>query len=154
AIGLYSGIGTTDLPLGTIEPLARKYFEQGLALAYGFNHAAAIRSFRLARDIDPSCALCWWGEAMANGPNINSGMDSEQNRRALAAIETAQGLVAGQSGEAAALIAAQAARYSGDEGADRAVLDRAYADAMLSLARANPAGNDLAVLAAEAAMNT
>ena len=153
-IGLYSGIGTTDLPLGTIEPLARKYFEQGLALAYGFNHAAAIRSFRLARDIDPRCALCWWGEAMANGPNINSGMDSEQNRRALVAIEMAQGLVAGQGGEAAALVAAQAARYSGEEGADRAALDGAYADAMLALARANPAGNDLAILAAEAAMNT
>jgi len=153
-VGLYSDISPSDLPLGDIAPQARRYFDQGLALAYGFNHAAAIRSFRQARSIDPDCAMCWWGEALANGPNINASMDSEQNRAALAALEMAQQLSAGADQQVAALVAAQTARYSADPDADRSALDRAYAEAMLEIARSNPASDDLAILAAEASMNT
>jgi len=153
-MGLYSGVGQTDLPLGDIDPLARKYFEQGLMLAYGFNHAAAIRSFQLAREISPDCAMCWWGEAMANGPNINAGMADEQNRQALASLEQAQRLAGSAEGLIQALIAAQATRYSATADPDRGALDKAYADAMLALARAHPQSDDLAILAAEAAMNT
>lgn len=154
AIGLYQGIAPTDLPLGAIDPAARPYFDQGLALAYGFNHRAAIRSFRKAQAIDPDCALCWWGEALANGPNINAGMDSAQNRAALAALEQAQRLAAKAPPLARQLIEAQARRYSPAEDADRAALDRDYAEAMLAMARANPGIDDLAILAAESAMNT
>ncbi len=154
AVGLYPGIARSDLPLGAISPAARPYFDQGLALAYGFNHRAAIRSFRKARAIDPACAMCWWGEAMANGPNINSAMSAEQNKAALEALAMA-GKLAVDSGPAIReLVAAQAARYSADPAADRAQLDRAYAQAMLAIARSNPASDDLAVLAAEAAMDT
>ena len=153
-MGLYTGIGRTDLPLGTIDPLARRYFEQGLALAYGFNHQAAIRSFRLAREIDPTCAMCAWGEALATGPNINAAMEQERNRTALAALDVARGLSSDAPPLAAALIEAQAVRYSLEPDADRAVLDKAYANAMMALARANPTLDDLAILAAEAAMNT
>jgi tetratricopeptide (TPR) repeat protein len=153
-IGLYPDIATTDLPLGDMDPMARRYFEQGLALAYGFNHRAAIRSFQHAREIEPNCAMCWWGEAMANGPNINSGMDAEQNRAALAALENAKRLSAGGNPSIIALIDAQAARFSFDPSADRAALNRAYAETMLSIARANPRSDDLAILAAESAMDT
>ena len=154
AMGLYPGLAATDLPLGDIDPLARRYFEQGLALAYGFNHRAAIRSFRHAQQVDPDCVMCWWGEAMANGPNINAAMNDEQNRAALAALDKARGLSAGADPLVAALVETQGARYSADPGADRATLDAGYADAMLALARQAPASDDLAVLAAEAAMNT
>lgn len=153
-IGLYPGISASDLPLGEIDPQARRYFDQGLALAYGFNHAAAIRSFQQARQIDPGCAMCWWGEALANGPNINASMDSEQNRAALAALEMAERLSADADAEVSALVAAQAARYSADPEADRGAMDRAYAEAMLGIARRNPDSDDLAILAAESAMNT
>lgn len=154
SIGLYPDIGETDLPLGDIDPLARRYFEQGLALAYGFNHRAAIRSFRLAQEIDPECAMCWWGEALSNGPNINAGMDSEQNQAALAALETAKRLVDKGSPVVSRLIEAQAARYSVNPDSDRSALDRAYAQAMLSISRDHPQSDDLAILAAESAMNT
>ncbi len=76
-------------PPGALDPMAKRYFEQGLALAYGFNHRAAIRSFRQAQALAPDCALCFWGEALANGPNINAGMDDAGNRAALAALERA-----------------------------------------------------------------
>jgi tetratricopeptide (TPR) repeat protein len=45
-------------------------------------------------------------------------------------------------------------RYSVDPKADRATLDAAYADAMLAAARAHPDNDDIAVLAAESAMDT
>lgn len=151
---LYPGLMATDLPLGDMDPLARRYFEQGLALSYGFNHRAAIRSFRHAQRVDPDCAMCWWGEAMANGPNINAAMNDEQSRAALAALDKARSLSAGADPMVAALVMAQSARYSADAASDRAALDADYADAMLGLARQAPDSDDLAVLAAEAAMNT
>lgn len=153
-IALYSGIGRSDFPLTDIEPDARRYFDQGLAFAYGFNHQAAIRSFKRAQEIDPDCAACWWGEAMANGPNINAAMDERQNRSALAALSEAQRLSAKSTPFVKALIDAQAMRYSATSGADRGALDRAYAQAMLKLAGDFPESDDLAVLAAEAGMNT
>lgn len=153
-IGLYSGIGTSDLPVGAMDPQARRYFDQGLAFAYGFNHAAAIRSFRQAQAIDPNCAACWWGEALANGPNINAAMDGAQNAAALAALATASRLAGGATATVKSLIEAQSVRYSSAPDADRGALDRAYAKQMLALSRANPQSDDLAVLAAESAMNT
>lgn len=153
-IGLFPGIGRSDLPLGELNPEARRYFAQGLAFAYGFNHRAAIASFVRAREIDPSCAECWWGEAMARGPNINAAMDASQNASALHALERARHLSSRSGPFTKALIAAQELRYSSDTGADRGKLDRDYAQAMLALARRYPESDDLAVLAAEAAMNT
>lgn len=154
AIGLVPGIVRSDLLIGEIKPEARRYFDQGLAFAYGFNHRAAIASFVRAREIDPSCAECWWGEALARGPNINAAMDAGQNASALHALEQARRLSAQSGAFTKALIAAQALRYSPDPAADRGGLDRDYAEAMLSLARRFPESDDLAVLAAEAAMNT
>ena len=53
-----------------------------------------------------------------------------------------------------ALIEAGALRYSRDLKADRAALDAAYADAMIAAAGRFPHDDDVAVLAAEAAMDT
>ena len=53
-----------------------------------------------------------------------------------------------------ALTDAMVKRYSPDPNADRAALDAAYADAMLAAAAAHPANDDIALLAAEAAMDT
>jgi tetratricopeptide (TPR) repeat protein len=150
---LIPGIARSSLPAGDLEGAARRYFDQGIAFTFGFNHRAAIRSFREAQRLAPDCAMCWWGEAMANGPNINSGMDDAQNRAALAALAEARRLAGRASPEERALIEAQALRYAADGGA-RAELDAAYADAMLALARRHPENDDLAVLAAESAMNT
>ena len=154
AIGIYSGIGRSDLPLTDMDPQARRFFDQGLAFAYGFNHQAAIRSFKRAQEIDPGCAACWWGEALANGPNINAAMDDQQNRSALNALVEAQRLSANAAPFVKALIEAQTVRYSATPDADRGALDRAYAQAMLQVSSRHPESDDLAVLAAEAAMNT
>ena len=44
---LFSDLGgNLSFPITTSSELAQKYFNQGLTLAYGFNHAEAFRSFK------------------------------------------------------------------------------------------------------------
>ncbi len=151
---LYPDLAASPFPVSTRDAQARSYFSQGLLLTYGFNHAGAVRSFREAQRRDPGCAMCWWGEALALGPNINAPMDDRDRDAALAAMDKAMALHSGVTPVERALIEAVAKRYSRDPGAERAALDAAYAEAMLDVARRFPTDDDVAVLAAEAAMDT
>ena len=153
-VPLHDDLGKAHFPITTANPLAQRYFDQGLSYAYGFNHAAAIASFRAAQAADPKCAMCYWGEAMAHGPNINAPMDPATNARSVALASYANWLAANGSPAEQALTGAMLKRYSIDPKADRATLDAAYADAMLAAARAHPDNDDIAVLAAESAMDT
>lgn len=153
-IPLYPDLAASPFPVSTRAPQARRYFSQGLILTYGFNHAGAVRSFREAQRLDPECAMCWWGEAVALGPNINAPMDDRDHDAALDAMDRAMALRSAATPMERALIEAVAQRYSRDPKADRAALDGAYADAMLDVARRFPGDDDVAVLAAEAAMDT
>jgi len=152
-IPLYSDLVDSPFPVTTPNQQARRYFSQGLLLTYGFNHSGAVRSFREAQRLDPDCALCWWGEAVALGPNINAPMD-DRDRTAALAMDRAMALRDRASPLERALIEAVARRYSRDPKADRAALDAAYADAMLEVASRFPADDDVAVLAVEAVMDT
>lgn len=150
---LYPGLDGLNFPI-TANESARRYFLQGLMLSYGFNHPGAIASFRQAQRLDPKCAMCWWGEAVAHGPNINAPMDAGSLDAALAAVARAQSLRGKSSPAEQALIDAVALRYSAGPSADRAALDKAYADAMLAAAARFPGHDDIALLAAEAVMDT
>ena len=151
---LFTDPGGIRFPVTTSDEQARRYFNQGLLMAYGFNHAGAVRSFRAAQRLDPDCALCWWGEAVALGPNINVPMDDRDRAAALAAMQRAQDLKSRASPLEQALIEAVSRRYSQAPEADRAALDADYADAMITVARAFPENDDVLVLAAEAVMDT
>lgn len=153
-IPLVDGLGAIHWPITTASPAAQRYFDQGLAFAYGFNHDAAVRSFRAAQAIDPACAMCFWGEAMALGPNINAPMAPEALPQARAAVAKAEALSAGATPVEQGLIAAMALRYPAEAADDRAKHDSAYFDAMRALADRFPAHAEVAVLAAEAAMDT
>lgn len=154
SIRLYDGLGQVHLPITTTVPLAQRYFNQGLGFAYGFNHDAAISSFREAQRLDPNCAMCFWGEAMAHGPNINAPMDPDANARAVGLARYAHWLARNATPVEKALTAAMIHRYSSVPDAGRTVLDEAYADAMLAAAAAHATNDDVALLAAEAAMDT
>ncbi len=65
---LYTNLGTLTFKAGTRNPKAQAWFDQGLRLAFGFNHAEAQRAFREAQKADPGCALCFWGESLILGP--------------------------------------------------------------------------------------
>ncbi|MEW5729699.1 MAG: hypothetical protein AB1918_17855 [Pseudomonadota bacterium] len=146
---LFEGLGDMGMDITTAHPRAQAYFDQGLRWAWAFNHAEAVRAFREAQDIDPACAMCAWGEALALGPNINKPMDPADLPAALAAVNRARALAPDASPREQALVAALARRYTPD-GPD----DQAYARAMLDVARAHPGNDDIQVLAAEAMMDT
>jgi len=150
---LWDNLGTLHFAVSTTNPLAQRYFDQGLKLAYAFNHAEAARAFRHAQRLDPECALCHWGEALVLGPNINAPMDAAANPAALAAVERAQTLAPKAGARERALIDALARRYAGDAGAERAALDAAYAEAMGKVAARYPRDADITVLYVEALMN-
>ncbi|MFL6830199.1 MAG: hypothetical protein ACJ8D5_06220, partial [Sphingomicrobium sp.] len=154
AVPLYDGLGNGHFPITTSNAAAQRYFDQGLGFAYGFNHAAAIAAFREAQRLDPACAMCFWGEALAHGPNINAPMDPATNARAVGLAHYAKWLARKGTPAEQALTSAMLKRYSPDPGADRAALDAGYADAMLAAAAALPRNDDVALLAAEAAMDT
>src|SRR5215208_4071875 len=139
---LYEGLGKVHFPITTSNPLAQRYFDQGLGFAYGFNHAAAIAAFREAQRLDPDCALCFWGEAFAHGPNINAPMDPAANAGAVGLARYADWLARKATPAEQAITAAMLKRYSPDTNADRAKLDAAYADAMLATAAQHPANDD------------
>ena len=150
---LWGDLGGRSYKISTQSPEAQAYFDQGLALTYGFNHAEARRSFQAAQALDPSCAICFWGEALVLGPNINAPMDPTAAEPALAALAKAQALAKDATPREQALIEALAARYSADPEADRAALDTAYADAMQQVAARFPEDLDIQTLTAEAMMD-
>ena len=150
---LWDNLGRLHFAVSTKHPLAQRYFDQGLKLAYAFNHAEAARAFRQAQILDPACALCHWGEALVLGPNINAPMDEAANATALAALTRAQMHASAASDRERALIAALARRYSGDPKAERAALDAAYAEAIGKVAARYPRDADITLLHAEALMD-
>jgi len=94
---LWTDLGTLSYPITTANKEAQSYFDQGLRMAANFNHAEARRAFRKAQRLDPACAMCFLGEALVLGPNINVPMDPEANAPAMAALKKAQSLAGGAS---------------------------------------------------------
>src|SRR3989442_15575594 len=84
---LYDNLGAYHHAITTSSPEAQKYFDQGLALSYAFNHAEAIRSFRQGIALDPNCAMCYWGVAFAYGPNINAPITEDAAKEGYQAIQ-------------------------------------------------------------------
>jgi len=151
---LLEGMGTHHHPITTEDPMVQRYFDQGLVLAYGFNHAEAARSFREAVRRDPECASCYWGLSYVLGPNINSMMNAEDLPEAWKALQKAVALVDDASEPEQAYIRALETRYTKELPDDRSHLDVAYADAMREVARRYPKDTDAGTLLAEALMDT
>lgn len=150
---LYEGLGTLSMPVTTMSSEAQAYFDQGMRLAWAFNHSEARRAFREAQRLDPGCALCFWGEALVLGQNINDVMHPEAVAPAFAAVRQAVALKQGVTAKEQALIDALALRYSADPEADRAALETAWGDAMRAVAKAYPDDAHILALYAEALMN-
>jgi hypothetical protein len=151
---LVAGLGNAHLPITTSTPLVQEYFDQGVRYLHAFNHAEAIRAFRHAQRLDANCAMCFWGEAFAYGPNINAPMPASDNAAAYAAMTRAHELRAGGTPLERAFIDALQTRYARTAPQDRARLDAAFADAMAQAADRFPDNDLMQVLAAEAAMDT
>ncbi|MDH5667927.1 MAG: hypothetical protein OEY86_07950 [Nitrospira sp.] len=152
-VPLYQDLGALQYPITTSVPLAQRYFDQGLRLYYAFNHQEAIRSFKEGARLDPTCAMCCWGIALAYGPNINMPMDPESGRLAYAAVRQAGRLADRASKHEQALIHALATRYVAEPIPDRAELDAAYSRAMADVVERYPGDSEAKTLYAESLMD-
>lgn len=157
---LFDGMGSHHHKITTASADAQRYFDQGLIIDFAFNHAESVRSFKAAQKLDPNCAMCYWGEALALGPNINvtsNGvvvMSDDDRVNAHAAIQKALKLKDHASQRERDYIDALATRYNGDLSTSREPLDLAYADSMRALHQKYPDDDDAAALFAESMMNT
>jgi tetratricopeptide (TPR) repeat protein len=149
----YDNLGDHHYAITTDVAEAQAYFDQGLRLYYAFNHGEAIRSFRAAQALDPACAMCYWGEALSWGPNINLPQDSASHVAAYAAIADAVGALDDETAVEEALVRAQATRYVAAPPADRAPLDSAYARSMAEVVRTYPDDPEARVLYGESLMD-
>ena len=150
---LYDSLGGYSYRITTASPQAQRWFDQGLRLVYAFNHHEAQKAFREAARIDPHCAMCFWGIALTEGSNYNHPTDADREKRALAAVQTAQGHAIDITPVERALIDAVAKRHSADPAAKPAALAAAYADAMRGVAQRFPGDLEAATFFADAAMN-
>lgn len=152
-VPLYTDLGSHHKRISTRVPAAQQYFDQGLRLVYGFNHAEAIRSFTRAAELDPTCAMCYWGIALAHGPHVNAPMDSASGGAAYAAVQKALSLKSHATAPERAYIEALAQRYEEDPPTDRARLDISYSRAMGKVVKTYPKDLDAATLYAESLMD-
>jgi len=150
---LWTGLGSVTYKITTANGRAQAFFDQGLRLAYAFNHGEAQRSFRMAQKLDPECAMCFWGEALVLGPNINLPMQEDAVAPAFAAVQKAKVLAGKASPREQALIGALTARYGSDSKATRAPFDAAYAAEMAKVSAQFPDDDEIATLYAEAVMD-
>jgi pimeloyl-ACP methyl ester carboxylesterase/Flp pilus assembly protein TadD len=152
-VALASGLGDIHHPVSTTNPEAQKFFDQGLAYIYGFNHEEAVRSFKQATQLDPQLAMAYWGIALSLGSNYNVQADGPSLVQAFTNLQKAIELAPKASEHDRAYIAALAKRYSSDINADQAKLAVDYKVAMGELAKRFPDDMDAATLYAESMMN-
>jgi tetratricopeptide (TPR) repeat protein len=150
---LLRGLGDHHFRVTTRVPDVQRWFDQGLMLTYGFNHDAAERSFLKGAELDPQCAMCWWGAALVLGPHVNSAMDPAANPLAWERLQRAVALAPHTSDRERAFIKALEARYAANPPDDRRSLDEAYAESTRVLAAARPDDLDAQVFHAEALMD-
>lgn len=154
---LLQGITIHRRSVTTDSPQTQRYFDQGLNLAFAFNHDEAIRSFQQATEFDSQCAMAWWAIALCNGPHINNPlMDQPRSEAAWQAITKAQAASDRATPVEKALIEALQQRYTAEpqnDAEERQQHDKRYAEAMQRVHQAFPADADVAVLYAEALMD-
>ena len=145
-------LGSHTFLVSTTSRQAQRFMNQGLNLAYAFNHAEARRAFREAARLDPNLAMAYWGQALVLGPNINAAMEPNEEPQAFELVQQAQKLRMRASVRERAYIDALAQRYSG-KADDRRPRDEAYAAAMRQLHQKYPDDLDAAMLYVESVMD-
>src|ERR1043165_5637906 len=150
---LMPGFGSVEHKVSTSNEEAQKFFQQGLALCYGFNHNEGEKAFRRAAELDPNLAMAWWGVAYAVGPNYNLPVDEEREKIAFEATQKAIALAAEATQQERDYINAVATRYTDAKSPDYQRLQQDYAAAMRALSQKYPEDLDAATLYAESLMN-
>lgn len=146
---LMEGLGYAGIVPDTQSGEARRWFEQGVRLIWAYDEVEAIRAFERAQSLDPSCALCFWGEAWARGPTLNLQPRTDQLGKAAEAAGKAKALSAKLDPIRRALVEAMVLRTRANGGQFDG---KGYAKAMAKLARVYPNDDAVLVIAADAQM--
>ena len=154
AVPLFEGLGKYTRAVATSKPDAQKYFDQGLMFMFAFNHDEAIRAFRRAAEIDPDCAMAYWGMALASGVNYNNpSFPPEKAKEAFEAVRKAREKAKPESDANRALIEALSRRYADPPPKEPKTLETAYSAAMKAAWEKFPNDADIGSLYAESLMN-
>jgi tetratricopeptide (TPR) repeat protein len=154
-------LGSHSWPVTTGSAEAQAWFDYGLNWCYGFNHEEGLACFRRAAAADPGCAMAYWGEAYAIGPNYNKDWEAFEPMELVDSVGSAHAAIARareRAGSATAveqaLIEALSARYPADAPpAECAPWSDAYAAAMRAVYASHGDDVDVATLFAEALIN-
>ncbi len=151
---LFNNVNTSHFAITTQSPKAQRYFDQGLSLSYGLNHEEAVRSFREAVRLDPSCAMCYWGCAYALTANLSKPMINSELEAANKAITKAFQLLKSKhkpyTDLEKQLIQALVQRYPKQSIENRMAFDKIYANAMREVWQYFPNNETVGVLFAKA----
>lgn len=145
---LVEGLGYAGLEPDSTNAEARAWFAQGVRLIWAFDETEAVRAFQEAQRLDPSCAMCFLGEAWARGPTINLRPRTEELEASRTAARRALALSGRLSPRDRVLVEGMALRTR--DGA--AFSSEAYARFMERAAQRMPEDDTLAILAADARM--
>lgn len=145
-------LGRYAFPVSTNSKQAQQFINQGMNLAYAFNHSEACRAFQEAARLDSKLAMAYWGQSLVLGPNINALMDPNDEVQALEMVQQAKLHIAGASIKEQALINALEKRYSGKR-EEREINDKAYAKAMREVHNRFPNDPDVTMLYVESMMD-
>ena len=148
----FMDLGPHTFAVSTQNKEAQLYINQGINLAYAFNHAEARRAFQEAARLDPTLAMAYWGQALVLGPNINAMMEPNEEPQALELVKKAKSLMTQASAKEQALINALEKRYSGND-KQRTANDQAYASAMRSVHQRFPDDPDITMFYVESMMD-
>ncbi|MGH3533586.1 MAG: hypothetical protein ACRDQG_02595, partial [Pseudonocardiaceae bacterium] len=154
---LFDGLGDFHRTVTTSSPDAQRYFDQGMRYLWAFNHDESTRSFAKAAQVDPACAMCYWGVALTVGPNYNVPfMAQPRAKAAWEAVQLAQKAELRTTPVERALVDAVSKRYNGAQPLDptnEGPVLNAYAEAMKGVAQQFPGDLDVQTMYAEAMMN-
>ncbi len=150
---LLGNLGSYHRVITTTSPEAQQFFDEGLTLLYGFNHAEAFRSFERAAALDTAAPMPHWGMSLALGTNINDVAPAERLKSAYVHLASAIARRAKGSAVEQGFIDALSRRYVADPTGDQMPREQAYSDAMRALAKVFPGDADVETLYAESLMN-
>ena len=121
-------LGTVNFPV-TCSSAAQAEFNHAILLQHSFWYQVAGESFRRVRQVDPGCAMSFWGEALTLLTNPYSPPSPQNLRQGKALLEEA-GRIGARSPREAAYIEALALVFAGDNPPGHRARLVAYRDAM------------------------
>jgi len=153
-ISVLPGWGSHGYDISTGNDSARFYFNQGLTMYYGYHMKEALASFKEATRFDTTCAMLYWGQALAMGPTYNGGYAYSMSREVPALIERMNQYAGTATGKEKELIAVMNTRYDVHDLSDgkRKQLNLDYANAMQLLNTRYPGDTEILSLYIDAMM--